>query len=60
MTVLRRCIESMNARLVNDYDFDHDPRTDCCGEIIRIFDYNRLRYSQYIYRVTMAVEFGFG
>ena len=27
------------SRLVNDYDFDHDPRTEFCGEIIRIFDY---------------------
>ena len=37
-----------NLRLVNDYDFDHDPRTDCCGEIIRIFDYNRLRFAAHV------------
>ena len=35
--------ESIITRLVNDHDFDQDPRTDCCGEIIRIFDHNRLR-----------------
>ena len=46
-------------RLVNDYDFDNDPRADCCGEIIRIFDYNRLRYLQYIYGggVTLVVAY---
>ena len=35
-----------NNRLVNDYDFDHDPTTDCLREIIRIFDSSRLRMVQ--------------
>ena len=46
MTMTRSQVQRTGAgiasRLVNDYDLDHDPRTDCCGEIIRIFDYNRL------------------
>ena len=42
MTNYHIYFEREQSRLVNDYDLDHDPRTDCWEEIIRIFDYNRL------------------
>ena len=44
--VIVSALSRIKFRLVNDYDFDHDPTTDCKRGIIRIFDYNRLRMVQ--------------